>query len=73
MASRGADVKGLVLVIQGCRRRTWVLQEQRLLLGCLALLCVLGSTCLLWQLLSVYGGPSTDPLPASAHVHVHQL
>ena len=44
MASQASDVKDLSLADQGRGRRLWVLQAQRLLPVCLALLCVLGST-----------------------------
>src|SRR5262245_10705017 len=44
MASEAADVTALSLAAQGHRHMAWVPQEQRLLLVCLALLCVLGST-----------------------------
>jgi L-ascorbate metabolism protein UlaG (beta-lactamase superfamily) len=44
MASQASDVKDLSPDDQGRGRRLWALQAQRLLLVCLALLCVLGST-----------------------------
>ena len=44
MASEAADVTALSLAAQGHRHMAWACQEQRLLLVCLALLCVLGST-----------------------------
>jgi hypothetical protein len=44
MASKASEVPDLSLVDQGRERLAWALQEQRLLLVCLALLCVVGST-----------------------------
>jgi len=44
MASKASEAPDLSLVDPGRERLAWALQEQRLLLVCLALLCVVGST-----------------------------
>src|SRR5262245_38891185 len=44
MASKASEVKNPYLADQGRERMAWVHQEQHLLLVCLALLCVVGST-----------------------------
>ena len=78
MASQAAD-KDLSLADQGRGRRLWVLQVQRLLLVCLALLCVLGSTyTAIGNAQEVLGPcdpsrPAVEPAPGHAHrLHVWQ-